>query len=179
MNAMPKRYRWLLLLSLALNLGLASALVAHHWHGYERHGSGERRWSRLPDSRQLARVLGDADQRILREVLDSHREQIGGQFRPLGDARRDVAQALRAEPFDPQNLSLAFTRMRGSEGAMGEAMHDFMLDLATQVSADGRQRIAERMERGRRGRGAERGKAPEAADPPVQAEPQPQQSGPT
>ena len=176
MSAMPKRYRWLLLLSLALNLGLASALVAHHWRGDERHGSAERRWSRLPDSRQLARVLGDADQRILRQVLDSHREQIGGQFRPLGDARRDVAQALRAEPFDPQRLSLAFARMRGSEGAMGQAMHDFMLDLATQVSADGRQRIAERLERGRRGRSAEHGRPPGAAEPPVQVEPESQPS---
>ena len=27
MSAMPKRYRWLLLLSLAMNLGLASALM--------------------------------------------------------------------------------------------------------------------------------------------------------
>jgi uncharacterized membrane protein len=175
MNAMPKRYRWLLLLSLALNLGLGSALVAHHWPGDERHGSGERRWSRLPDSRQLARVLGDADQRILRELLDSHRESIGGQFRPLGDARRDVAQALRAVPFDPETLSLALTRMRDSEGAMGKAMHAFMLDLATQVSADGRQRIAERMERGRRGRGGDREKAEDRAP---QTEAPPQESGP-
>ncbi len=174
MNALPKRYRWLLLLSLALNIGVVTALVAHHLHGHERHGSAERRWSRIPDSRQLARALEDADRRILRELLDSHREQIGGQYRPLGHARRDVAQALRAEPFDPDALNRAFARMRGSEDAMGEAMQAFMLDLATRISADGRQRIADRMQRGRRGRATERDKAPEAKDQVPEADSQPE-----
>lgn len=156
MNALPKRYRWLLLLSLALNLGLASALVAQQWHSHERHGSGERRWSRIPDSRQLARVLDDADRQVLRQVLETHRQQIGQHYRPLGDARRQVAQALRAEPFDASALSLAFEQTRSSEGGMADAMHAFMLELASKVSADGRQRIADRLERGRHGRGTER-----------------------
>lgn len=174
MNALPKRYRWLLLLSLALNIGVVTALLAHHWHGHERQGSAERRWSRIPDSRQMARALEAADHRILREVLEGHREQIGRQYRPLGHARRDVAQALRAEPFDPEALNQAFARMRNSEGAMADATHAFMLDLATRISADGRQRIAERMQRGRRGRATERDKAPEATDQAPEADSQPE-----
>ena len=174
MNALPKRYRWLLLLSLALNIGVVTALVAHHWHGHERHGSAERRWSRLPDSRQLARVLEGADRRILREVLERHHEQIGGQYRPLGHARHDVAQALRAEPFDPDALNQAFASMRRNEGAMGEAMNAFMLDLASRISADGRQRIADRMQRGRRGRETGRDKTREAKDQVPEADSQPE-----
>ncbi len=170
MNALPKRYRWLLLLSLALNIGLVTALVAHHWHDNERHASAERRWSRIPDSRQLARALEDADRRILGEVLERHRQHISGPYRPLGNARREVAEALRAEPFDPDDLSLAFADMRSSEDAMGEAKHAFMLELATRISADGRQRIADRMQRGRRGRDTERRRAPEASAPQPEAE---------
>lgn len=153
MSPMPQRYRWLLLLSLALNLGLATALVAHHWHQSERPGSDERRWARLPDSRQLVKALDGPDRDILSAVLESHREALGSNFRPLGDARRDIAEALRADPFDPTALDRAFAQTRDREGNMANAMHAFMRDLATRVSAQGRQRIADRMERGRHGHG--------------------------
>lgn len=178
MNTMPKRYRWLLLLSLALNLGLGAALMAHHWHLSQHQGSGERRWARLPDARQLTRALDEPDRAVLRKVMESHREALGSQFQPMGDARREVAEALRAEPFDPDALTRAFARIRDSEGNMANAMHAFMLDLATQVSAQGRQRIADRMERSRHRHGGERRQADSERDGGKRAESVPAEPAP-
>ncbi len=160
MSAVPGRYRYLLLLSLALNLGLGAALFTAHWHYQQaRHeGSSERRWSRIPSPRMLARTLDEADRKILLEVVETHRGRLGERFRPLGGARRELAESLRAEPFDPAAMQGAFERMRRSESGTSEAMHAFMLELATRVSADGRKRIADQLERGRHGRRQERDK---------------------
>lgn len=149
MNSLPGAYRWLLLLSLALNLGLGAAVAVQHWHHHHpgEHMSGERRWARVPDPRHLARLLGEADRAILREVFDKHREALRGRYQPLGAARRQLAEALRSEPFDPAAMQRAFDSIRGAEGDTANALHTFMLELATRVSADGRRRIAEQLER--------------------------------
>lgn len=149
MSALPRNYRALLLLSLALNLVLGTALVAIHWHHPDDTPSvAERRWARIPDPRQLARTLDDADRKVLSEVIEAHRGELGEHFRPLGHARRALAEALRAEPFDPAAMQRAFEQMRSSESGTANAMHAFMLELATKVSPAGRQRIADHLERG-------------------------------
>ncbi|GMU42887.1 MAG: periplasmic heavy metal sensor [Xanthomonadales bacterium] len=149
MNVLPRPYRYLLLLSLALNLGLGAAFATMHWQ--HRHGghpeAGERRWARVPMPRHLLRVLEDPDRAILREVFERHREDLRAHYQPLGAARRELAEALRAEPFDPSAMERAFAGMRGAEGETANAMHAFMLELATRISADGRQRIARQLER--------------------------------
>ena len=159
MSALPRPYRYVLLLSLALNLGLGAALVAIHWHHpFGEQSQGERRWSRIPNPRMLAGALDEADRKILLEVIETHRGKLGEQFRPLGHARRELAQALRAEPFDPAAMQSAFERMRDSESGTAAAMHAFMLELATRVSPAGRQRIADQLERGGHGHRHEREK---------------------
>ncbi len=154
MSSAPRTYRTLLLLSLALNLGLGAALFTAHWHHQQANTSGmnDRRWARIPSPRMLAGALDEGDRKILLEVIETHRGKLGERFRPLGGARRELAEALRAEPFDPAAMQRAFERTRDSESGTAEAMHAFMLELATRVSADGRQRIADQLERGRHGR---------------------------
>lgn len=152
MSALPGRFRALLLLSLALNLALGAALLMLHWQPFHDHGGGDRRWSRVPDPRALAHALEAGDREILQEVLERHRPALVEQFRPLGQARRGLAEALRTEPFDPSRMDAAFAQMRAAEGGGAEAMHAFMMDLAPRISAAGRIRIAEHLERGRSGR---------------------------
>lgn len=152
MSALPGRFRALLLLSLALNLALCVALVMLRWQPFHDHGGGDRRWSRVPDPRALAHALEADDRQILTEVLERHRPALVEQFRPLGQARRGLAEALRTEPFDPGRMDAAFAQMRAAEGGGAEAMHAFMMDLAPRISAAGRVRIAEHLERGRGGR---------------------------
>jgi uncharacterized membrane protein len=159
MSSVPRKHRYLLLLSLALNLGLGAALLSAHWHQQQASTSGmsDRRWARIPSPRMLAGALDEADRKILLEVIETHRGKLGEHFRPLGGARRELAEALRAEPFDPVAMQRAFGRIRESESGTATAMHAFMLDLAIRVSPSGRQRIADQLERGRHGRRHERG----------------------
>jgi Spy/CpxP family protein refolding chaperone len=166
MSAVPSSYRWLLLLSLALNLGLGAALLATHWHQPDAQHGGERRWGRIPDSRQLARILDPADQAILGDVVQAHRAELSEHYRPLGHSRRALAEALRAEPFDPRALQSTFEQMRGAETGTANAMHAFMLDLATRVSPAGRHAIADRLERHGRGHGRQDRAGPGTEPPP-------------
>ena len=148
MSTISSGYRWLLLLSLALNIGLGTALVSSYWHHSHHPTNGEnRRWGRIPDPRMFARALEAADRKVLLEVLEKHRAELSQNYRPLGYARRQMAEALRAEPFDPVAMETAFAQMRGFEAGTSNAMHQFMLDLATQLSSDGRKRIADQMQR--------------------------------
>jgi uncharacterized membrane protein len=163
MSALPSRYRYLLLASLALNLLLASALTVVHWHPFHDAPAGaERRWARVPDPRALARTLEAEDRAILLEVIERHRAELGEHFRPLGSARRELAEALRREPFDPAQMDAAFQHMRAAEGGTADAMHAFMLDLAPKISAAGRRRIAEHLERGHGGHRRDPAKAQSA-----------------
>jgi len=165
MSALAPGYRWLLLLSLALNIGLGAALTATYWqHSHGQTSAENRRWGRIPDPRFFARALEATDRKVLLDVLEKHRGQLGEHYRPLGHARRQLVEALRAEPFDPAALQQAFAQMRGSEAGTSNAMHSFMLDLATQLSSDGRKRIADKMQRGRHAERRERRAGnPEAA----------------
>ncbi|MFO1494678.1 MAG: periplasmic heavy metal sensor [Lysobacterales bacterium] len=164
MSALSGRFRALLLLSLALNLALSAALLMCHWQPFRDHDHADRRWARVPDPRALAHALDDADRQILQQVLERHRAALVEQFRPLGQARRQLAEALRSEPFDPARMDAAYAQMRAAEGGGADAMHAFMRDLAPQISAAGRVRIAEHLERGRGGR-RERTEAAPAAPP--------------
>ena len=61
MSALPRTYRYLLLLSLALNLGLGAALFTAQWHHQQsrQEGTSDRRWARIPNPRMLAGALDD------------------------------------------------------------------------------------------------------------------------
>jgi|CXWL01.1.fsa_nt_gi uncharacterized membrane protein len=148
MNTLPRSVRLILLLSLALNLGLGAALLSMHLHVRDAQGAvDDRRWARIPDPRALAHILDANDRKVLDEVIASHRDELRAHFRPLGEARREMAGVLRSEPFDPAALDQAFALVREREAETANAMHQFMLDLAPKLSPAGRQRVATLLER--------------------------------
>ncbi len=148
MSQLPRRYRLLLLFSLALNLSLGTALLGMHWKAREAHsGHEDRRWSRMPDPRSLSRMLEEPDRKILREVMELHRQGMRDSFGPLGEARREMSQVLGSDPFDAEAAEAAFASVRANESVTAEAMHRFMLDLAPRLSTEGRHRIAAALER--------------------------------
>lgn len=169
MSQLSRPLRLLLLLSLALNLALGSTLLVQHLRSdTPGTASEERRWSRMPSPRHLARVLDEGDRQILLALAEQHRQPLSRSYRPLGQARRSLAQALRAEPFDPDALQAAFEQTREHQAATGAAMNAFMLDLTRQISPEGRHKIAEQLERrsGRRSReGGTREREPTASEP--------------
>lgn len=169
MSQLPRIFRILLLVSLALNIGLGAALISLHLHARDANGAAEgKRWARIPDPRALARVLGEPDRVVLREVIGNHHQQLREHFRPLGRARRELSTVLRQEPFDMAALEQAFAKVRVSETETAEAMHRFMLELAPKLSPEGRQRIAALLEKRHQHRRDRRREREDAEAPPAE-----------
>lgn len=105
---------------------------------------------------QASRHLHDEERARLREVFRTHRPQMAERVRATRAARGEVIEAIRARPFEPARLDGALAELRAREGEAAAATHAMMGELARELDDAGRARMAEGMERRRRG---ERGHA--------------------
>ncbi|MGY6518465.1 MAG: periplasmic heavy metal sensor [Lysobacteraceae bacterium] len=136
----------LLLASVLLNLSL---LVA----------GGLWWWGQRPSQAPTAPTSQAAqeDRERFRAQLAGDRERFRAHRRAVAGARATAADALRAEPFDPAALETAFAALRQAEGRAAVDTHEALLAFAGSLDAQGRERMAQRIERGRGGRGEGRG----------------------
>jgi uncharacterized membrane protein len=105
------------------------------------------------DPRALRRVLPEADKAVLEQAMPKHREEIRKRIADVREARQGVAEALRAEPFDRERLAAAFASVREKEAAVAAAAQVTLVDVAGQVSPEGRAKMAEQMLKRRPQRG--------------------------
>jgi uncharacterized membrane protein len=142
MTTSDPRFRRVLLVSVAVNVLLA-AVVASSWlrHGGARgHGSGGS--VRLPRADVLAQLLPEADRAAVRAAYDRHRDGIRRQLAPLWEARREVRDALDADPYDGERTERALATLREREATLATAVHALLVDLAANASRDGRTALA-------------------------------------
>lgn len=148
MSSVTKRLSWALALSIGLNLFLV--------------GFGSSRWLR-------ARSRGDAHGRGgehgLARFLGPSMTELRAQHRSLIEARRGVAAALQAEPYDARQLEAALSALRASTTKSQQALHERLLERAPTLSADERRELA----KSRFVRGAAQSEALQSADPNGQA----------
>ena len=117
--------RWVLLLSLALNVALGAALLlplvaADHYRGQRSgHSHGG---DHMPSPRQLRRLLGEEREAVVDAVFEKHRPALRETFRPLHAARGAVHAAMHAEPFDRAALDAAFAELRERDAATAAAV---------------------------------------------------------
>lgn len=141
--------RWLLPLSLAVNVFLIAVIAVHEW----RRPHGPPRPEHL--IAHLSKVLSAADAATLRQAFEaetilharphppSGSEGTNGPGSPEGEDMAAIRQALRAEPFDPEALAAAFARGHAVRDARDQAIGRVLLKVATAISAEGRQRLAD------------------------------------
>ena len=156
-NGVSRSTRIVLIASLALNVfalgAFTSALVldGSRWFGDRER---PRRFIGMPSPHRLRAALDEGDQRTLHAAMEAHRSEIRARIRGIRAARRDVAEAIRAQPFDRARLDAALVRLRESEGATATEIHGMIAELVAKLDADGRARVAELIpSRARRGRG--------------------------
>ncbi len=129
--------RWAFPLSLAVNVFLLAVIGVHEFH--RPHGPPN------PEHfiNHLASVLPKADAVILRQVFATepllHWEPHG----PGGDDMEPVRQALRAYPFDPTALRVAFETGHAQRDTRDQAVGRVLVTVATAISAEGRRRLAD------------------------------------
>lgn len=152
----PTALRWVLLVSLGLNVALGTALVLP-WLVPERFGYDEERRrgpghgpDHLPSPRHLRQVL-DQDRRAeVEAIMDRHRPGVRATFRPLREARERAHAALHAEPFDREALDRAFAELRARDAESAMAVQAMMADVAAALTPAERARMAELMPERRR-----------------------------
>jgi Spy/CpxP family protein refolding chaperone len=147
-NTLSRTARVLLLLSIALNVALATALVSYApWkHGGRdpRHGGPV---PGLLDLRAFRRSLPEARQAIVETAFAAHRDALRPRLGALFAARRAVREAIRAEPFDRATLDAAFAALRAAETEAATEAQALLGDVLVSATPEERRRLAELMPR--------------------------------
>lgn len=136
----PRRiFRWLLPVSLSLNVFLAVAMAVHLT---SRPGFGP---PPRPDriAEDIAATLSPADGDILRQVFASHAPQLASgpeSFHALHDGIRRV---MAAPTFDAEALRAVFAEGRRGRLAMDDAIEASLTEAATRLSPEGRRKLGE------------------------------------
>lgn len=163
-DALARPVRRLLLASLLLNAALVGVLGAlwlrsagESVDAAASERSGE---ARAPSPGRLGRELTPEQRALMRETFARHRAPMRDRAAEARAARRVVAAVLRQEPYDRDALAAAFAELRTRDAEAAAVTHAMLLDLADRLDAEGRARLAARIERaGHRHRG-ERGGMP-------------------
>jgi uncharacterized membrane protein len=133
-----ERWRWVLALSVGLNLFLAALLVAHLLRDRDEEPT-------TPSARieRIAASLPQADGDKLRAAMRAASGPITAELDDLHAAQDKVRAALRADPFDPAALRQAMQEARARHAAMSAAVQDVVAAAAAEMSPVGRAGLAE------------------------------------
>lgn len=147
-GSLSRPLRILVVVSLALNVFLiAAAAVDVVGDGKWLGGGRPPRIMGLPSPRELRAVLPDKDEAILDQVLQGSRPKFHERMDRLYDARQAVADAIKADPFDPAKLAAAFGTLRDQDAALAAGAQDMLVDFISKLDADGRAKVAELLSR--------------------------------
>lgn len=137
------RWAWVLAtVSLAVNLLVVGAIAGKflaHRHGHFFHGH-----------RAFFKSLSEERRTELRNIMHEAREPVRPLWKKAREARKAVADAMRAEPYDEAELRKALTNLMEAEVAARSASEDMVLSIVTKLSAEERQWYAKKFERGKR-----------------------------
>ncbi|MGY4801238.1 periplasmic heavy metal sensor [Teichococcus aerofrigidensis] len=128
--------------SLALNLVLGYLLQA----GPQRGPDVDRAQARIE------RVLSEPDRLVFHRAMEAGRPEFQAALREHRQGRPAVAEALAAEPFDPEALRAAMAQSRARWQSFSTSFENSMIQGFAAMSPEGRRRVAEDM----RGRGGQR-----------------------
>jgi len=138
--------RWLLPVSLALNLVFAGAAGL----SFLRHSqavplepvthmtrSAEQRLDRIATS------LPDSDAQIMRSAIRAEAAKVVAAQASLRLSQEDVRNSLRAEPFDPAAVRAAMAETNAARDNYYAVLHDVIASAAAKMSPVGRSKLAD------------------------------------
>lgn len=140
--------RWTLIASLGLNLAAAGIIGGAILKGPPPPdpGPGPALW-------QFARSLPDPYRHDLGQALRDTRKEWTGQREAMGGLSRDMAEALRSEPFDPGAVRSVFERQVEVANRLSARGADLLLAQIARMSPEDREAYARAIveRRGRKG----------------------------
>lgn len=142
--------RRLLVASILLNVFLIGVIAAGATarHGPFFHGGHDRplRPFEMPSPRKIRAALPDSARPVAEAMFAAHRDEVRLKIRAMIEARRAVAAAIGAEPFDRTALDAALATLRSREADLASTVQTIIADLAEGVDAQSRSRIAALLE---------------------------------
>ena len=139
MRLSPRLSRWLLPLSLALNVFLATLAVMRPPFPPPRHGPPP---SPAHIAERIAQTLPAADGAVLRQVFAVHAAEMERNH-ALIHALPDRVRAILAAPaLDEAALKAAMADNRDAHAAMDDALAQVIVETATRLSPEGRAALA-------------------------------------
>ena len=132
--------RWLLLGSLALNLFFVGIAVAMFIRA-----PPPQHWDRNVFVRveRLAATLPPADAQILRAAMDANHDAIEQAQSAYHNARDDIRETLRQDPFKVEAMRAAVAKARAARQAYDEVIQGVFTDAAAKMSSAGRHALAD------------------------------------
>jgi uncharacterized membrane protein len=144
---MPERSsRWLLIGSLALNLffiGTVGALAVRHMFAPAQPAATERPRTAAARIERLAAPLPPADADKLRAAFASRATAAESAREALTRAFERMQGALRAQPFNADDLRAAMAEIRAMRPAYELVMQEILATGAAAMSTEGRAKLAE------------------------------------
>ena len=135
---LPKAIKWLVAVSIALNLFLLSALLVSYW---------QRQQALEADvDRSLANLIAklpDADAQALRDASRAKRQQIKAARIEFDSAAQRATQIASREPFDALAFKAALEDLRAQRQAILDIRIALYLDVAPKLSPQARKQLAQ------------------------------------
>ena len=143
--------RRLLTVSILLNVFLigviaAGAVTRHGGPFFHAVHDRPLRPFEMPSPRKIRAALPESARPVAEALFAEHRDEVLLKIRAMIEARRAVAAAMRAEPFDRAALDGALATLRAREGELASTVQTHIADLATRLDAESRARIATLLE---------------------------------
>jgi uncharacterized membrane protein len=132
--------RWLLLVSLALNLFFVGVVVA-----IAIRAPAPSTWDRNVFVRveRLAAALPPADGDIVRKAMQAHHDAIEQAQSNYQAAREEIRATLRQDPFKVEDMRAAMAKTRAARQAYDQIIQGVFADAAPQLSSAGRHALAD------------------------------------
>ena len=135
---LPQPIKWLVAVSLALNLFLLSALLVSHW---------QRQQALEADvDRSLAKLIAnlpDADAQALRDASRAKRQQIKAARIEFDSAAQRATQIASREPFDASAFKAALENLRTQRQAILDIRIALYVEIAPKLSPQARRQLAQ------------------------------------
>lgn len=91
---------------------------------------------------RAAEALPPAEADEFRAIMRRHRSEMAEQFKAARRAREQVREVLRAEPFDRARLERELAEVRQRSDAMQRSLHAALVEAASRMSPEGRERLS-------------------------------------
>jgi uncharacterized membrane protein len=137
--------RWILLVSLALNLffvGATGALLARHYFAEAAGTAAPVDRSVGARVERIAATLPRPDAEILRAEYRASAALLDASRQAYHQAQDEVRRTLRTDPFDPAAMRAAIVQTRAARQAFDQPLQDMIAAAATKMSPAGRTQLA-------------------------------------